>query len=773
MIGPRRPGLDPATATAGRFSTAYASAVLRLRYAVVAGWLVLAAAAAVWLPGLSSGSDLGGFVANTDPAIKAEITSVQIFGFPLLSRVAIVQHNPHGLSVYAQAEAVLRALAVDQGSYPTPGLFGALPVPNTLKIFPGSRQNGTTVVTYLFTDPRRSLADQYATARTFAARHLTDPSDGFVGVSGSIPARDQQAKLISGALPKLEIATVLAIALIVGLNFRSVVAPIVTLGTAGIAVVVTLHVAGLLGRALGIAVPAELEPLLVALLLGIVTDYAIFFLSGLRANLARGQARQSAAHQATAQFAPIIAAAGVTVAAGTASLLAAQSALFRGFGPSMALTILIGLAVAVTLVPALLALLGPAAFWPSKPASEQSQEMPGPGPSRLVNNAYRGGFITRLTRRPVAALVVAGCLAGLALAALPVRSTDLGVGFVRSLPSSNPVAVAATAAQQGFAPGILSPTELLVQQPGVAARPRQLARLGDLLRRQPGVAGVLGPTDVPSTRALGLLAARSGDAARYLVVLNAYPLGANAIGSFERLRAKLPSLLDAAALPNARVDAAGDTALAAGIVAKTKRDLLRIAIAAILVNFVLLALFLRALVAPLYLLASSVLALAAALGCTTLLFQHIQGRSGLTFYVPFAAAVLLVALGSDYNIFAVGHVWEKARRMPLQAAIIEAVPESTRAITAAGITLAVSFGFLALVPLSSFRELAFAMFLGILLDAVVVRSLLVPALLSLVGPASGWPGRRIGAAEPSGISCGDGSTETTDQPKRRINRSGR
>ncbi len=755
MNAPRRPGLDPETAAGGRWSRGYAAAVVRLRLAVVAGWLVVAAAAAVWLPGLGSGSDLGGFVGNNDPAIHAEIQSIQIFGFPLLSRVAIVQHDSNGLSVFAQTEAVLRALAVDQGSYPTPGLFGALPVPNTLGLFPGSRQHGTTVVTYLFTDPRRSLSDQYATGRTFAAKHLSDPEDGYVGVSGSIPARDQQARLISGALPKLEIATVLAIALIVGLNFRSILAPIVTLGTAGIAVVVTLHVVGLLGRMLGIAVPAELEPLLVALLLGIVTDYAIFFLSGLRTNLGRGQGRHEAAHAATAQFAPIIAAAGITVAAGTASLLAAQSALYRGFGPSMALTILIGLVVAVTLVPALLTLLGPAVFWPSRPASGESEEMPGPGPSRLVTKTYRGGFITRLTRRPVAALVVVGCVGGLALAALPVRSTDLGVGFVRSLPSSNPVAMAATAAQQGFAPGILSPTELLVQQPDIASRRPQLTRLGDLLRRQPGVAGVLGPTDVPSPRALGLLTARSGDAARYLVVLDDYPLGADAIGSYERLHAALPSLLNASALPNARVDAAGDTALAAGIVAKTRRDLLRIAIAAIAVNFVLLALFLRALVAPVYLLASSVLALAAALGCTTFLFEHIQGRSGLTFYVPFAAAVLLVALGSDYNIFAVGHVWEKARRMPLQAAIIEAVPESTRAITAAGITLAISFGLLAIVPLSSFRELAFAMFLGILLDAVIVRSLLVPALLSLVGPVSGWPGHLIGTGEPEPAAIED------------------
>ena len=118
---------------------------------------------------------------------------------------------------------------------------------------------------------------------------------------------------------------------------------------------------------------------------------------------------------------------------------------------------------------------------------------------------------------------------------------------------------------------------------------------------------------------------------------------------------------------------------------------------------------------------------------------------GLTFYVPFAAAVLLVSLGSDYNIFGVGRVWDEARHLPLREAVLKAVPESSRAITAAGVTLAVSFGMLAIIPLTPFRELGFAMAVGILIDAFVVRSLLVPAMLVLVGPVSGWPGPHLRA----------------------------
>jgi len=120
------------------------------------------------------------------------------------------------------------------------------------------------------------------------------------------------------------------------------------------------------------------------------------------------------------------------------------------------------------------------------------------------------------------------------------------------------------------------------------------------------------------------------------------------------------------------------------------------------------------------------------------------GRAdGLVFYVPFAAAVLLVALGSDYNVFSVGYIWAEARHRPLPEALTVAVPRSTRAISAAGLALAVSFALVALIPLASFRQLAFALGVGVVLDAFLVRAVLVPAVISLVGPVSGWPGRQL------------------------------
>jgi RND superfamily putative drug exporter len=103
----------------------------------------------------------------------------------------------------------------------------------------------------------------------------------------------------------------------------------------------------------------------------------------------------------------------------------------------------------------------------------------------------------------------------------------------------------------------------------------------------------------------------------------------------------------------------------------------------------------------------------------------------LTYYVPFAAAVLLLSLGSDYNLFVVGRIWQSARERPLRDAIADVAPRTSSAITTAGVTLAGSFALLALIPIRPMRELALVMSLGILLDTFIVRSVLVPSLLAL------------------------------------------
>src|SRR5262245_7035517 len=138
----------------------------------------------------------------------------------------------------------------------------------------------------LFTEPNVSLPDQVAAAHEFVAKHY-QADDAVVGVTGSVPARVEQGQIVLSSLTWLEIATVVAVFVIVAFAFRSLAAPILALAVAGVAIMLTLHIGGWLARHYGIAVPQEAQPLIVALLLGVVTDYVVFYLSAARSQLAK------------------------------------------------------------------------------------------------------------------------------------------------------------------------------------------------------------------------------------------------------------------------------------------------------------------------------------------------------------------------------------------------------------------------------------------------------------------------------------------------------
>ena len=728
----------------GTIPRGYASWIRRYRWLVLVFWAIAVPLLTVTAPSLGAGGDqLANVIPLDSPAIQAEIRSVEEFGFPLSSRTAVLQHNPDGLSVFTRTQSVLDALSVDQGPQPYP-LLGAIPVPNGPPLFRESGERGTAVLTYLFMKPSSGFARQQDAAQDYIDTYLSGPNDSVTGVVGSIPARAEQAELVERWLPVLEILTVIAIALLVAVNFRSVLAPFVALAGSALAFVVMVRVAGLVGVVLGIAVPAELEPLLVALLLGIVTDYTIFYISALAAHKRAGDDWNHGFVEAVGSFTPIIIAAGVTVAAGTAALLAATSDFFRSFGPPMALAVLVGVLVSITFVPALLAVIGPRVFWPNPLGRPNLPDEAAPIPwSDRVEPPTGSWLVERLTRKPVAAAVLALCTIVLLLMSLPLTQARLGIGFTQSLPENNPVRMTSSVAGEAYAPGITSPTTLLLEGEDVAAEFDALLELQLKIEEQPGVAAVVGPSLNLTRRQLGVFLSDSDDAARMLIVFSNDPLDALAIQDMGQLEENFASLLEGTPLEGATYSFAGDTALGNGLISTTSSDLRRIALAALVVNLLLLMGFLRAVVAPLYLLTCSALALTASLGMTTLFFQGLLGYDGLTFYVPFATAVLLVSLGSDYNIFGVGHVWEMAHRRPLLEAVRVAVPQSTRAITAAGITLAVSFGLLVVIPLRSFHELAFTMALGIMIDVLIVRSLMVPSLLTLVGYVSGWPGGHL------------------------------
>ena len=795
----------------------YAFVVVSLRYLIVGGWAAAVVLAIMFLPPLSATSSAGlsDLIPPGSAAARAEAHVAHLFGFPIDAAVAIVQRAPHGMPATVRDRAIRQAIAVDRrlsgqsdGQLATaaaalaraghpdaarilsgpvspgppggiPGLTGAFPLPNAAGLLRETNEQSTTVITFLSFRAGTSFGAQTAGANAYVRWFLNRPDDHVVGVTGPVPAEYGQSQIIGKDILWVELFTVLAIALIVGVRFRSAGAPLATLACAATAYVIAIRAVGWLAGRMGVTLPPDLDPVLVVLLLGVTTDYTVFFLDGMRAQVAGGVPRIRAARLATAEFAPIILAAGIIVAAAAASLVVARTKMLSAFGPGLALTVLTAMAVSMTLGPALMAIFGGLLFRPVprwlRRQGVSRREGGGRGPGRSPG---RWNLRTRAGRlaaaRPMALLIAAAGIAGLLAAAWGAHTIHLGSPLIRELPASASAARAGAAAADGFAPGILSPTEILVIGPGVARQTAALARLQHELATQPGVAEIAGPARLPGSASLPSSAAQlnpaqfnpmlaaSGGAARFVVVENTDPLDATAISRVQQLQHDLPALARAAGLRGARFELAGQTALTGDSIGSVFADLGRVALAIMAVTLVLLALFLRSLLAPVYLLAASVLAVFATLGLTIGIGQHILGYGSLVYFVPFAAGVLLVSLGSDYNVFVVGRIWEEARRRPVADAVAVATPQASRAITTAGVALAASFAMLAVIPLEQFRQIALAMALGVVLDAIAVRSLLVPALVALFGRLGMWPGNR--RARPAPAPAAPPPVPAGDQP---------
>jgi putative drug exporter of the RND superfamily len=716
-----------APSTTGRLPRAYAWAVVRLRWPIVIGWAVAVAYAAFILPAPVQPPDtLVSLIPAHSAAVRANTFALHHFRAPLTTEVEVVRRDPHGLSRSERSQVVSTAERLDRQARARPGSGPiAVPVINARGVVPGSRETGTTAITYLAFPPSMPTGRQI------------DGANGLRGGSGHItgilPAEVHEGGLVDDALPLIEGATVVLIALLVGVRFRALGAPLLTLAAVGTGYTMAQQAVSHAAQRAGLEQPSLLRPLLVALVLGIVTDYVVFYLANAHTKVLQGSSRLEAAEWATAETTPIVIAGGAILTASLLALRVARAQVLQELGPALALAVVAGVLVAITLVPAALAIFGRALYWPRPPAPAGADPERGP----VTGRNYLGRLIAHRSAALVVGILVA---AALVAAASEVRDTRLGVTTISGLPASAQERIGADDAGRGFAPGMLAPAQVIVARPGIASENDGLARLQAELRRQPGVAAVVGPADTPFLHGRGVLTSASGGAARFLVAYRTDPYGAAAIGEVGELRGRLPALAARAGLGRPHTALAGDGPVAHDTVASIRKDLVRVVAAVLLVNLVLLMIFLRAVIAPILLVAASALSVGAAIGISTWTFQKAFGYGELTYYVPFAAGVLLVSLGSDYNVFVAGRVWQEARVRPLRDALRIAPARSAAAVRTAGITLAASFGLLAIVDVRAFRELAFTMAVGVLLDTFVVRPLLVPSLVSLFGEASGWPG---------------------------------
>ncbi|QNE73485.1 MMPL family transporter [Streptomyces finlayi] len=513
------------------------------------------------------------------------------------------------------------------------------------------------------------------------------------------------------------VGSALVMGLIVLLNvlvFRSALAALLPLVAValigGVAVGAVALAATLTGRKLDAGTPG----LISVVLLGIGIDYLLFLLFRFREHLRNRpeQPAREAAEQVSGRVGTAITSAALTIVAAFATLGLATFGQFRSLGPAIAVAVLVMLLGSLTLLPALLAAAGRKMFWPSRALLHQ------PGEGR----AARLG--ASVTRRPLRMLMVSiGLLAALSAGLTGIRM-DYGRGD-----SGDPTPAAATAAEisRALPAGVSDPTSVYVTAED--GRTLTVAGLDGLSRALTRVVGV--------GEVAGTVLNEDHRAAR----IDVYP---TADPQSQEARDLASGPIRAAVAQHAPAGTTGHVGGTAAIFADVATAVdhdLRIVfpVAAALIALILL-LLLRSVLAPVVLMLAVGLGFSATLGAATLLFQHALGRPGVSFTLPLVLFLFVVALGTDYNILIADRIREEMRQPgPARAAVARAVRHTAPAIATAGLVLAASFATLATTPGS--EQVAFATALGIMLSALVLSLVLVPALAALLGRSLWWPVR--------------------------------
>ncbi len=701
-------------------------AVVWLRFLIVPAWIAATVMAVTHLPSAfeAEAGELGSLLPHSSEALEVEHKAIETFGFPLLSRTMVVARRPQGFSA-AQTSAAARYIA-DADRSEGPSAVKAVPIADTPGTLGG--RPAATIVAYLYLDPTLSEDESQESAERFASGFGRATSAPVVKVTGALPGTRAETEIAESHLIWVELATALLVVGILALYFRSLGIPLLGVATVAVAYLCADRVLGWIAERYGLSIPREAEPVIVALIFGVLTDYLVFFVADYRQRLRQGAGTTEAVAAATSELLPVILTAALMIAGATLTLLLSGVRFLSAFGPSMAVAVIVSALVAMTLVPAALAIFGRALLWPRGLTQQSVEEGEKDAPEKA---GARGHLLGAAVRFPVLTALL--CVAVLLVAASGLRHLELGNPVMRGLPETSEPRQGYDAAAAGIGPGVLGPTMLVLEGPGIAAREDQLASFQARLERESGVVGVLGPTDQPIPSRAGVMLAPNGGAARYVLALEGDPDGAEAIDALSAVEADLPTLLEDSELAGTKTGITGDTTIASELTDETTTAFERVTPAAVVVLLVLLWILLGSWSAPLYLVGSSLLVVAAALGLTVYVFQGLLDYGELAFFVPVASAILLLALGADYNVFLISRIWREAEDQELRPAIRSAGARAGRVITVAGIILALSFAAIALIPIQGFREIAFALCVGLLLDTLLARTLLVPALVAIFG----------------------------------------
>src|SRR5215472_13822586 len=523
-------------------------------------------------------------------------------------------------------------------------------------------------------------------------------------ITGPLGNAADNSKVFSGIDSTLLFAAVGVVIVILLITYRSPVLWLLPVVSSGVALITAQAVIYLLAAHAGLTVNAQSAGILDVLVFGASTDYALLIVARYREELRRHDRRHPAMATALRRAGPAIIASGGTVIITMLVLSFAQLGSTKGLGPVLAIGVAVGMLAMLTLLPALLVIFPRGVFWPYRPAYGSAE------PTARGLWARAGWAIAP---RPRLVWITTAVILGILALGLTGMKAD-GLTNAQSFRGTHPDSVTGEAVLAAHFPAGVGQPVIVVGKQAAAAR------LRSAFAATPGIAAVTPP--VP----------RAGHA--YLQgTLASPPDSQAAYATIDRVRAAVHAVPGAGALVGGATAVNLDVARASA----HDRDLIIPLILAVVL--LILALLLRAVVAPLVLTATVVLSFAAALGVSAFFFTHVFGYGGADTSFPLFVFVFLVALGVDYNIFLMTRVREEAIKRDARHGAIIGMAATGGVITSAGCVLAGTFAVLATIPATFLTEIGFAVAFGILLDTIVVRLLLVTALNLDVGRWMWWP----------------------------------
>ena len=658
-------------------------------------------------------------------------------GVPLL----LVWHRDEGLedTDYEDIQAFYEKLdesPLDNQSFIPP--FQDAPV----EALAGSAsEDGAALITPVFfdeeasTDELQASLDQLSTKVTdqFGAELLdSDLKDSQLHVrfSGPVGIQTDAVSLFSNADITLLMSTVLLVFILLIVLYRSPILAIVPLVAVGIAYGIISPLLGFFAEKGWIVVDSQAISIMTVLLFGAGTDYCLFLISRYRDELRHEENKYIALKKAVSGTGGAIMMSSMTTVVGLLSLALAYYASYDRFAIPFSLSIFIMGIAALTLLPAILALLGRLAFIPFIPRPEKMiQEMEEKKVKKMRRPKPSHRFGKKLgkvvTGKPWTIIVL--CVIVLGSLAAFVPKMQFTYGLLDSFPEDMPSREGFTLISDYYPPGEIAPVSVMVDTHG------EDVSLKEQLEEHTYVEEV---TDLEN-------GAENEDLQKWEVTLSIDPYSTEAVESIPELQAIATSGLEDVGISNAENDVwlSGETATLYDTEEITSRDQSVIIPVLLLIIALLLFVYLKSIVAMLYLLATVLLSYFSALGVGWIVLHHFLGVAEIQGLIPLYAFVFLVVLGEDYNIFLVSSIWKKRKEMPLKEAIANSVGETGSVISSAGLILAGTFSVLAILPLQVLVHFGTITAIGILLDTFIVRPLLVPAITTVLGRFAFWPGK--------------------------------